>query len=222
MLHVAPAKEQRRHPRAHLHLPVRIRWRGPLRSLVELTETVEVSREGLLVSRQQESREGSRVWVTFPFDATAATSVQPETPAHIVRVQRTAAGGHLVALRLENPRRNPPRPHGAERRANERVPLALPILVRPANSPWPEETMTQDISQRGARFEAARKYAVGDSLLIQILSDAGTEPREVPGRVVRLEPALDAPAPNRAGGNGEPPSELASVAIQWESSPAFA
>jgi hypothetical protein len=221
MLHVTTAKEQRQHPRARLHLPVRLRWRGPLGSLVEVTETFDTSREGVLIYRQEEAREGSRVWVTFPFDAAARNAVQPETRAHVVRVQSTAAGGHLVALRFESPRRNTLQGHDSERRAKPRVSFGLPLLVRPANSPWPEETMTLDISQGGARFEAARKYAVGDSVGIQILPDTWTGPKEVPARVVRFEPALASPTLNRADGDGETEAELATVAIRWEASPAF-
>jgi PilZ domain len=221
MPHVAPAKEQRRHPRAQLQLPVRIRWRGPLGSLVEFTEALDVSREGLLVTRQQETRKGSRVWVTVPFDGAGANTVQPETPARVVRVQSTASGANLVALHFENPRRNASQPPESERRRNMRVSFGLPILVRPANSPWPEETMTQDISQGGARFETTRSYSVGDVLLLQIQSDAWKGPREVPGRVVRLEPALDSGVASQAEGDGDAISRLASVAIQWESSLSF-
>jgi hypothetical protein len=221
MLHVATAKEQRGHPRARLHLPVRLRWRGPLGSLVEVTETLDTSREGLLIYRQEETREGSRVWVTFPFDAAATNAVQPETRAHVVRVQSTAAGGHQVALHFERPRRNSLQGHDSERRANPRVSFGLPLLVRPANFPWPEETMTLDISRSGARFEAARKYAVGDSVGIQILPDTWTAPKEVPARVMRFERALDSPTLDRANGDGEAEAELAIVAIRWETSPAF-
>ena len=38
----------RKSPRARLHLPARIRWLGPLGMRLEITETIDVSREGLL------------------------------------------------------------------------------------------------------------------------------------------------------------------------------
>jgi hypothetical protein len=40
--------ERRRHARAHLRLPARVRWQGPLGMQLELTDTVDMSREGVL------------------------------------------------------------------------------------------------------------------------------------------------------------------------------
>ena len=167
-------KEQRRYARVQLNLSARLRWLTPLGQLTEVTETLDVSRGGLLVYLREPCRVGGAVWVTFPFESTPPLT-QPETPARVVRAKTTPAGGHLAALEFEAlPRRRDaaaarggtyPRPAG-ERRRRERVRLALPIRVRPADSPWPEETMTIDISKDGARFCTTRLYAVGDTVYV--------------------------------------------------------
>ena len=65
--------ELRRHPRAQLKLPARVRWRGPLGMRMESTHTLDVSRGGLRVQRNEPCESGSRVWVVFPFDAASAS-----------------------------------------------------------------------------------------------------------------------------------------------------
>ena len=82
--------EMRKHPRAQLGMPARIRWRGPLGMRMEITRTIDVSRDGVRVPRSESCEIGSRVWLTFPFDSNASAAVQPETPAHVVRVERNA------------------------------------------------------------------------------------------------------------------------------------
>jgi hypothetical protein len=187
-------KEQRRHPRAQLSLPVRLRWLSPLGQLTEVTETLDVGRGGLLVHRREPCCVGARVWVTFPFDPSLLLA-QPETPARVVRVATTPAGGNLVALELE-----PPRPSDAagrthtrfarERRRHERLRLVLPIRVRPADSPWPEETMTVDISDDGVLFCTTRLYAAGDAIYIALpprsFGGRWISPAELAARVVRI------------------------------------
>ncbi len=182
--------EQRRHPRAQLNLPVRLRWLTPLGQSTEVTETLDVCRGGLLIFRREPCRVKAMLWVTFPFDSSLPLT-QPETPARVVRVNKTPAGGHLVAVEFEAPLR-----HAAEagtsidRRRRERIPLALPIRIRPSDSPWPEETMTIDLSDEGALFCTARLYAVGDIVHITLppgtLGSRWASLAEVPARVVRV------------------------------------
>ena len=161
---LAPYIEIRRHPRAQLQLPVRVRWRGPIGMRLETTQTIDVSREGLFVLRAEPCELHTRVWVAFPFDSSVSMTGQPETPARVVRVEKAARGGCRVALHLELPPRVAPRPPGNERRSSPRIPFALPIFVRAAGAPWPEESMTQDISRGGARFLTARIFAEGDAV----------------------------------------------------------
>jgi len=193
-------REQRRHPRAQLSLPVRLRWLTPLGQLSEAAQTLDVCRGGLLVYRREFCGVGAMVWVTLPFDSTLALT-EPETPARVVRVKMTPAGGHLVALQFEAPPRRRDTAGAAgrtfsgpatEHRRRERIRLALPIRVRPADSPWPEETMTVDISEAGALFCTTRLYAVGDTVHLTIprgsFGGRWAAHKELRARVVRLEP----------------------------------
>src|SRR5713226_6715469 len=153
--------EHRRHPRAQLNLPVRLRWLGPLGQVTELAETLGVSRGGLLFYRRDSCPVNTRVWVTFPFRAETA-GAQPETPARVVRVKTTPTGGHLVAVAFEEPRRPMHSVGGPNRRTCLSTPLAVPIRVRPNGTPWPEEAMTVDVSEHGLLFQTARQYALSD------------------------------------------------------------
>lgn len=179
-------KDQRRHPRAQLHLPVQLRWLALLSQLTETTETLDVSRGGLLFYRREPCTVRARLWVTFPFDLTSPLA-QPEMPARVVRVKSTPAGGHLVAVEFEAPLQHAT--GGAapsfERRGQERIRLALPIRIRPADSPWPEETMSVDFSDRSMLFSTARLYDAGDLVRITLPYGRWASAGEVPARVVR-------------------------------------
>jgi hypothetical protein len=217
MTRLATFTEIRRHPRAQLQLPVRIRWRGPFGMRLETTQTFDVSREGLLVHRAEPCELQARVWVVFPFDPVAAMSAQPETPARVVRVERVAKGAYRVALHLESPPRTEPRPRAQERRSSARMPFALPIFVRAAGTPWPEESMTQDISHTGARFLTARICSPGNPLLATLSWGEWERAGEIPARVVRVESHADSPgaAPLPDPENGLS-ALLSSVAVRWE------
>jgi hypothetical protein len=217
MTRLAPYVEIRRHPRAQLQLPVRVRWRGPIGMRLEVTQTIDVSREGLFVQRAEPCELQTRVWVAFPFDSSVSMTGQPETPARIARVEKAARGGYHVALHLELAPRVAPRPPKNERRSSPRIPFALPIFVRAAGAPWPEESMTQDISRSGARFLTARIFSKGDALLATLSWGEWERAGEVPARVVRVMPQENPvePAPL-----ADPVNELSalftSVAVHWD------
>jgi len=206
--------ELRRHPRAQLKLPARIRWRGPLGMRMESTHTLDVSRNGLCVQRNEPCELGSRVWVVFPFDA--ASGASPETPARVVRVESDAAAGYQVAVQLELPSRIASRATGRERRVCSRISFALPIFVRALDFPWPEESMTQNISRTGARFESAHIYSAGDAVLAKIPWGDWVRAGEIPAHIVRVEncPTSSGPAPlsNPLAGIS---AILTSVAVYW-------
>ncbi|HTX16131.1 MAG TPA: PilZ domain-containing protein [Candidatus Baltobacteraceae bacterium] len=197
--------ELRRSPRARLHLPARIRWLGPLGMRLEVAETIDVSREGLLIRRDERCNLLARVWVAYPFDPSAA-SIQPETPARIARVQGGAQGGFYVALELQLPPRESPRDASEERRRSARFSFALPIFVRPAGSLWPEESMTQNISNHGVRFESARTYKIGEKVLAKIPWGEWAKPGEMTGHVIRVECPEETSSPTPT---------LGSVAVEW-------
>ena len=212
----ATLTELRRHPRAQLRLPARIRWHGPLGMRLEETQTIDVSREGLLFHRNEPCVAQARAWVAFPYDPAAGGAVQPETPASVVRVERDPAGGFRVGLRLQLRPRQTVYPVTPERRSSPRLPFSLPIFVRAAGTPWPEESMTQDLSRSGARFETAQVYAAGDLVLAKIPWGEWVRAGELAGRVVRVEAGEQATGPSLIGGLASGAgATLSQVAVQW-------
>jgi len=208
--------ELRKHPRAQLKLPARIRWHGPIGMRLEITRTVDVSREGMLFHRDESCERRARVWIAFPFDPEARAAVQPETPARVVRIESDPEGGYWVGVKFENVARTPKLEPGRERRGSERIPFALPIFVRLAGTPWPEESMTQDISRHGARFETSHIYAPGDKVLAKIPWGEWSRTGEVAGRVVRVQTMEDSPGPAPAADPEEGKSAIvSSVAVEW-------
>jgi hypothetical protein len=186
MFHAALLVEQRRHPRAQLHLPVRLRWLGPFGYRLEVSRSLDASRGGLLLCLPEACGEGARLWVTFPFDS-ATTSAQPETPARVVRVELASLSSFLIALEFESSTSYFSHPVESERRASARVPLALPLTARESSSPWPEQTMTTDISEGGMRFETSRLYSAGETVLLELRHGKWASKGEMPSRVVRIE-----------------------------------
>ncbi|MGH9560283.1 MAG: PilZ domain-containing protein [Terracidiphilus sp.] len=206
--------EQRRHPRARLQLPARIRWQSPLGMRLEVAETIDVSRDGVLLASREESLAAiSRAWIVFPFDASAIGATEPETPAHVVRVERDPGGDYRIALHLQ-PRRSTARtPVKPERRSYPRLPLCLPIYVRAGEMPWPEETMTRDFSRGGLRFETSHVFTAGENIRARIPWGERAEAGEISGRVVRVEPSeSDAAAADYLGGAC---AGSLCVAVEW-------
>ena len=171
---------------------MRLRWPTPLGQFTDVTETLDVCRSGLRIHRREPCEAGATLWVAFPFESTLPLA-QPETPARVAWVKETPTGGLLVGIEFEaSPRSAVGAAPPVDRRRRKRVQLALPIRVRPAGAPWPEETMTVDIAEEGALFSTARLYWVGDSVHITLPS--GTIPSrwgtgtgaEVPARVMRV------------------------------------
>ncbi|HEX4001251.1 MAG TPA: PilZ domain-containing protein [Candidatus Acidoferrales bacterium] len=205
----------RKSPRARLHLPARIRWLGPLGMRLEITQTIDVSRDGLLIRRDEPCNPQARVWVAYPFEASAA-AIQPETPARIARVHGGAKGGFYVGLQLLLPPRETPRAENDERRRSARFSFALPIFVRPAGSQWPEESMTQNISNHGVRFESARPYRIGELVLAKIPWGDWAKAGEIAGRVIRVDspPECANGSSDAAAHAGHRPT-LTSVVAEW-------
>ena len=209
--------EMRKHPRARLRMPVRLRWRGPLGMRIENTRTIDSSRAGIRIPRRESCEVGARVWVTFPFDTNNSATAQPETPARVVRSEQNAQRGYDVSLRLELPAKAAVRTKDKERRTCSRITFAVPIFVRGTGSPWPEESMTYDISRTGARFESAHIYASGDMVLAKIPWGEWERAGEIRAWVVRVEaePVSPGPAPQSnpiAGRSGM----LTCVSVRWE------
>lgn len=206
-------EERRKHPRAQLRVPVRIRWRGPLGMRLEIARSLDVCRSGLLVERVEPCEVRSQVWVISPFDSRA--TVQPETPGRIARVEPGNGRPSRVAISFEISASSA-RPLAAERRQFPRVAFALPIFVRPADSPWPEESMTMDLSAGGARFSTSRIYARGDSLLARIPWGDWDREGEVRGRVMRVQMHEPHPGPAPlADPRLQSSGILTTISVQW-------
>jgi PilZ domain len=217
MNRVAVPAELRKHPRAQLRMPARLRWRGPLGMRLESAQTVNISRGGMLIQCLEGCDVQSRVWIVFPFDRSASTTPQPETPARVVRITSTPRGGYRVALALELPRPDAQRKVARERRTSQRIRFALPIFVRAVDSPWPEESMTQDVSHAGARFESAHIYAAGDSVLAKIPWGEWENAGEMTAKIVRVEAAPIVPGYSpRANPATGTSAILNSVCVRWE------
>jgi hypothetical protein len=201
-------------------MPARIRWRSPLGMRLEITRTIDASRDGLRVPRSESCGVGTRVWVTFPFDANSTAAAQPETPAHVVRVDQNPQRGYDVSLQLELPPRETSRAKAKERRASPRIAFAIPIFVRATTSPWPEESMTHDISRAGARFESAHICSAGDTILAKIPWGEWERAGEIRARVVRVEtePVSPGPSPQSNPGAGRS-LMLTSISVHWETLP---
>lgn len=78
----------REHHRVRIRLPARLRWATPFSQKTELSETLDVSRGGLLLSTKELHSAGGSLWVTFPYDASLPDG-QPEILARVVRCGET-------------------------------------------------------------------------------------------------------------------------------------
>jgi hypothetical protein len=186
---------------------------------LELTETLDVAREGLLLRRKERCSIGTRLWVTYPYDKTARTVSMTETPARILRLEQTPSGGFQVALHLGLPRKRNSTPFVLERRSSSRVYSAVPIFVRMADSPWPEESMTQDFSRSGVRFETNQIYAQGDRVYAKIPWAEWGRAGEIRGCVARVESTPDVSVPSPlADPEAGKTAIYTSVAVRWSTS----
>src|SRR5712691_5366650 len=88
----------REHRRVRMRLPVRLRWTTPLGQKIELADTIDVSRSGLLVSTKETHTPGVLVWATFPYDVSISDG-QPEILACVARCEEV-----LEVIRAANAR----------------------------------------------------------------------------------------------------------------------
>ena len=98
-----------------MRLPVRLRWSAPLGQKIELADTIDVSRTGLLVSTKEPHAPGVTVWVTFPYDASLADG-QPEIPARVARCDEV-----LEVIRANNAREKVRSASGSEQERSAKL-----------------------------------------------------------------------------------------------------
>ncbi len=118
---------------------MRIRWLGPFGLETEITQTENVSRDGLLISSFNSRQPGSQLWATFPYDAAVAFT-ESETPGTVAWCAVESANKNVIAISFHQndpvwqknlPAADAPlggaRPH--DRRIQTRIPLAYLIRV---------------------------------------------------------------------------------------------
>src|SRR5260370_15427555 len=90
--------DSRERRRVHIRLPVRLRWTTPVAQKIELADTIDVSRSGLLVSTKERPAPGVTGGVTLPYDASVPDG-QPEILARVARCDEV-----LEAIRVTHAR----------------------------------------------------------------------------------------------------------------------
>ena len=189
----------RSYRRVRMRLPARLRWITPFGQKIELAETVDVCRSGLLLTSVESHTTGVPLWVTFPYDASFRDG-QPEVLARVAHCGESSAAPRAFAAAIHfdrsartdaNGNRSS---HDPERRGSPRRTLSVPIRVRPEHVPWFEEAMSLDFSPRGMRFRSHREYAQGQMLRIALGDASSTSwpgSGESCAKVVRILPAAD-------------------------------
>jgi len=187
-----PGSEGRERPRVRTELAIRVRQIGPPRESMEITTTLDVSRNGVLFRTRQPYEMHSTVWVIVPYDPKSMGG-DVEFPATVVRIDNAADGTAEVAVRFHSARSDPTPVNvrersvmqlPTERRAKDRSKLMLPIRVRGENGS--EVTETVDVSRTGALFRATRSYAVGQHVRVAVPFKETETPEEIDCRVVRI------------------------------------
>jgi hypothetical protein len=179
-----------------LSFPVRVRWLGPFGLETEVSRTFNASRGGLLIFSNQPRGESSPVWVTFPYDA-EMPSTEPEIPARVARCDASPGGLHAIGIRFERGRPRNPQHMRTDRRRHARIPLALFVRILHTecaaaesvihlNAPWPEETMTVDVSPLGLFFCTLRTYSADECLSLSLSDGRWLEGGKHRARVVRV------------------------------------
>ena len=90
----------RAYRRVRMRLPARLRWTSPFGQKIELADTMDVSRGGLLLSSREWHAPGVPLWVTFPYDAFFREG-QPEVPARVVRCEQLSAAPFFFFLAIQ-------------------------------------------------------------------------------------------------------------------------
>jgi len=179
-------------PRVRTELAIRVRQIGPPRESIEVTTTLDVSRNGVLFRTRQPYEMHSTVWVIVPYNPQAVAG-EAEFPATVVRIDKAPDGSSEVAVRFVNARTDPTpinvqgrsvMPVAVERRSKDRSKLTLPIHVRCETTT--EVTETEDISRNGALFRSARSYTVGQKVWVSVPYKPHDPPPEIEARVVRI------------------------------------
>src|SRR5712692_10386986 len=187
-----PGEEGRTRSRVRAELSVRVRQIGPPRDSIEITKTLDFSRNGVLFRPPQPYQLHGTVWLILPYNPKAPIQ-DPEFPGTITRIDPMEDGTAEIAVRFHNARADrvqgvydkkaaPVTP--SERRAKDRAKLSLSIRVRYEGGV--EISNTVDVSRTGALFRSQRDYKIGQQVWVTVPYTPGTPPEEVESRVVRV------------------------------------
>jgi PilZ domain len=200
-----PAHEIRRHRRVPLVLMVRLRWVGALGLETEVSETRDTSRGGLLTTSRETRRTGAPVWITFPYRPEEKITA-PEFPARVAHTHETSHGEHLVGVAFDSSRGDCSKePHAEDRRSgsfwrrarrvllrsqqrrrSERIAMALPLAIRRKISPWPDETISVNVSNGGVVFTTLQMYEPGEEIKVELPENRWVENRARFAKVLRI------------------------------------
>lgn len=160
--------DSRQRRRVQMRLPVRLRWTTPFGQKIELVDTIDVSRSGLLVSTKEPHSPGMTAWATFPYDAWLADG-QPEILARVVRCDEV-----LEVIRATNAREKVQAPRAPERERSaklDQLARALGITDAPATFAVAfrfEEQLHSSSNGNAQRHEPERRGSVRKTLAIPV------------------------------------------------------
>jgi PilZ domain len=160
--------QTREHHRVRIRLPARLRWATPFGQKIELSETLDVSRGGLLLYTQELHSPGASLWVTFPYDASLPDG-QPEILARVVR-----CGGALATIRAASARAKPPSQTGSTQlRSTKPDKLARRDEISDASAPFAvairfEEQTHPASNGNRARYDPERRSSPRRELAVPV------------------------------------------------------
>jgi len=190
---LADPRDLRTRARIRLELLARIRQIAPPRNLVEVTRTLDVSRNGIMFRTREPYDANTTIWVTMPYVENALAK-DIEFPASVVRVLRQPDGFAEIAVqfhsahadRFRSSYQTAPAPATAKADAQKRRPrvkMTLPIRVR--DRKVAEESVTVDVSRTGVLFRTDQDYRPGESVMVSMPYQPSGHVDEVPAIVVR-------------------------------------
>jgi len=160
--------DNRQHRRVRMRLPVRLRWSTPFGQKIELANTIDVSRGGLLLSTEASHTRGVTVWVTFPYDASLSDG-QPEILARVARCYEA-----LEVIRATNAREKMQSASASEQERSaklEQLARALGITNAPATFAVAfhfEEQPRSSSNGNADRHEPERRGSMRKALAIPV------------------------------------------------------
>jgi hypothetical protein len=111
-----------------MRLPVRLRWSTPFGQRIELGETIDVSRSGLLVSTKEPHAAGVSLWVTFPYESSLPDG-QPEMVARVTRCDEVLEPIRATNAREKSQTKNAP----GQKRSAKSGQLTVAVCDAPAS-----------------------------------------------------------------------------------------